>query len=128
MERSSPVIEYNLLYGNGYHEIALEQYNYDVEIRNNIFAGGHVPLIIFDSTVTVEGNYFYNYNTPASPAISVAGTAEANVTGNKFDDFNNDTAILKLMPSSILWVSNNDFGNGSVPIPSIDFNDIKKAF
>ena len=51
MERSSPVIEYNLLYQNGYHEIALEQYNYDVKIRNNIFAGGHIPLIIFDSSV-----------------------------------------------------------------------------
>jgi len=125
MERSTPLIEYNLLYGNGYHEIALEQYNYDVEIRNNIFAGGHVPLIIFDSTVTVEGNYFYNYNTSSSPAISVAGTAEANVTGNKFDDFSNDTAILKLMPTSTLITANNDFGNGSIPIPNLDYSDIR---
>ena len=125
MERSSPVIEYNLLYGNGYHEIALEQYNYDVQIRNNIFAGGHVPFIVFDSTVTVEGNYFYNYNTSTSPAISVAGTAEANVTGNKFDGFNNDTAILKLQPISVLIAANNDFGNGSVTIPTLDFSDIK---
>ncbi len=125
MERSSPVIEYNLLYGNGYHEIALEQYNYDVQIRNNIFAGGHVPLIIFDSSVTVEGNYFYNYNTSASPAVSIAGTAEANVTGNKFDGFNNDTAILKLMPMSILVTANNDFGNGSVPIPVLDYLDVR---
>jgi hypothetical protein len=107
MERSSPVIEYNLLYGNGYHEIALEQYNYDVEIRNNIFAGGHVPLIIFDSSVTVEGNYFYNYNTSSSPAVSVAGTAVANVTGNKFDGFDNDTAVLRLMPMSTMRLCNN---------------------
>jgi hypothetical protein len=125
MERSSPVIEYNLLYGNGYHEIAIEQYNYDVQIRNNIFAGGHVPLIIFDSSVTVEGNYFHNYNTSTAPAVSVAGTAEANVTGNKFSGFNNDTAILKLMSMSTLVKANNDFGNGSVPIPLLDFSDIK---
>lgn len=125
MERSSPVIEYNLLYGNGYHEIALEQYNYDVQIRNNIFAGGHVPFIVFDSSVTVEGNYFYNYNTSESPAISVAGVAEANVTGNKFDGFNNITAILKLQPMSSLATANNDFGNGSVPIPTLGFSDIK---
>ena len=127
MERSSPVIEYNLLYQNGYHEMALEQYNYDVLIRNNIFAGGHVPLIIFDSSVTVEGNYFYNYNTSESPAVSVAGTAEANVTGNKFDGFNNDTAILKLMPMSTLLTSNNDFGNGTVSIPVLDFNDVRNS-
>jgi hypothetical protein len=125
MERSSPVIEYNLLYGNGYHEIALEQYNYDVRIQNNIFAGGHVPLIIFDSTVTVEGNYFHEYDTPSSPAVSVAGTSEANVTGNKFDGFNNDTAVLKLNPSSILITANNDFGNGTVVIPVLDFADVK---
>ncbi|MFW9896444.1 MAG: hypothetical protein ACFFD7_11615, partial [Candidatus Thorarchaeota archaeon] len=30
MEHSSPLIEYNLLYQNGYHEISLEQFNYDV--------------------------------------------------------------------------------------------------
>jgi hypothetical protein len=125
MERSSPVIEYNLLYQNGYHEIALEQYNYDVVIRSNIFAGGHVPFIVFDSTVTVEGNYFYNYHTPESPAVSVAGIAEANVTGNKFEGFNNDTAILKLQPTSTLVKSNNDFGNASFPIPELDFADPK---
>jgi hypothetical protein len=125
MERSSPVIEYNLLYGNGYHEIALEQYNYDVQIQNNIFAGGHVPLIIFDSTVVVEDNYFHDYDTPSSPAVSVAGSSEANVTGNKFDGFNNDTAVLKLNPSSILIAANNDFGNGTVAIPVLDFADVK---
>ena len=125
MERSSPVIEYNLLYQNGYHEIALEQHNYDVVIRNNIFAGGHIPLIIFDSSVVVEGNYFCNYSNPTTPAVQVAGTAEANVTDNKFEGFNNDTAVLKLMPSVVLVTANNDFSNGSIPIPSLDFNDIK---
>ncbi len=125
MERSSPVIEYNLVYQNGYHEIALEQYNHDVIIRNNIFAGGHVPFIVFDSSVTVEGNYFYNYNTSTSPAVSVAGFANATVIGNKFDGFNNDSAILKLQPMSILTKFGNDFGNGSVPIPDIGFPDSK---
>ncbi len=125
MERSSPTIEYNLLYGNGYHEIALEQYNHDVQIQFNIFAGGHVPLIIFDSTVVVEGNYFHDYDTPSSAAVSVAGTSEANVTGNKFDGFNNDTAVLKLNPASTLRTANNDFGNGSVAIPVLGFEDIR---
>jgi hypothetical protein len=96
-----------------------------VIIRNNIFAGGHVPFIVFDSTVTVEGNYFYNYNASTKPAVSVAGAAYANVTGNKFDGFNNDTAILKLQPTSTLVKSNNDFGNGSIAIPDLDFADLK---
>ncbi|TFG99283.1 MAG: right-handed parallel beta-helix repeat-containing protein, partial [Candidatus Thorarchaeota archaeon] len=125
MERSSPVIEYNLLYCNGYHEIALEQHNYDVQIRNNIFAGGHVPLIIFDSTAVVEGNYFHNYNTSTSPAVSVAGSAEVNVTANKFDGFDSDTVVLKLVPTATLVTTNNDVGNGSVSIPILDFNDVR---
>lgn len=125
MERSSPTIEYNLLYENGYHEIALEQYNYDVQIQYNIFAGGHVPLIIFDSTVVVDGNYFHGYDTPSSAAVSVAGFSEANVTGDKFDGFNNDTAIMKLNPSSTLRTANNDFGNGSVAIPVLGFEDVR---
>ena len=125
MERSSPIIEYNLVYQNGYHEIALEQYNHDVVIRNNIFAGGHVPFIVFDSSVTVEGNYFYNYNTSTSPAVSVAGGGNATVIGNRFDGFNNDTAILKLQETAILVKSGNDFGNGSVPIPVLGFPDSK---
>jgi hypothetical protein len=125
MERSSPIIEYNLLYQNGYHEIALEQYNDDVIIRNNIFAGGHVPFIVFDSNVTLEGNYFYNYNNTDLAAVQVAGYSIANVTGNKFEGFINDTAIVLLQSTGILIKTNNDFGEGFIPIPTLGFSDIK---
>ncbi len=127
MERSAPLIEYNLLYQNGYHEIALEQYNYDVEIRNNIFAGGHFPFIVFDSNVTLEGNYFYNYNNTDLTAVQVAGNANATVTWNKFDGFDNATAILALQNSSTLISVNNDFGEDFVPIPDVGFQDIKHS-
>ncbi|HUT82860.1 MAG TPA: right-handed parallel beta-helix repeat-containing protein [Candidatus Bathyarchaeia archaeon] len=125
MERSSPIIEYNLLYQNGNHEIALEQYNYDVMIKNNIFAGGHVPFIAIDSNVTLEGNYFYNYNNTDIPAIQAAGISHATVTGNKFDGFDNNTAIKSLDNSTTLISSNNDFGEGFIPIPELGFEDIK---
>ena len=125
MERSSPLIEYNLLYQNGYHEIALEQYDYDVIIRNNIFAGGHVPFIVFDSNVTLEGNYFFNYNKTDLTAVQIAGIANATVIGNKFDGFDNTTAIRSLQNSSKLIYYDNDFGDGSVSIPYLGYQDIK---
>lgn len=124
MERSAPIIEYNLLYQNGYHEIALEQYNYDVKIRNNIFAGGHVPFITFDSNVTLEGNYFYNYNNTDLSAVQVAGYSNAIVIGNKFEGFDNNTAIKLLQNSSTLTSSNNDFGEDFISIPYLDYEDI----
>jgi len=127
MERSAPIIEYNLLYQNGYHEIALEQYNYDVEIRNNIFAGGHVPFIVFDSNVTLEGNYFYNYNNLDLSAVQVAGISNATVIGNRFDGFDNNTAIRLLQNSSTLITANNDFGEGFIPIPELGYEDTKHS-
>ncbi|MFW9787737.1 MAG: right-handed parallel beta-helix repeat-containing protein [Candidatus Thorarchaeota archaeon] len=124
-ERSSPVIESNLLYQNGYHEIALEQHNPNVTIKNNIFAGGHVPFIVFDSNATLTGNYFYNYNNTEQPAVSVAGQANATVINNRFSGFNNETAIMRLSNSCILVESNNDYGEGFIPIPQLDFEDRK---
>ncbi|MHA2088420.1 MAG: right-handed parallel beta-helix repeat-containing protein, partial [Promethearchaeota archaeon] len=123
MEHSSPLIEYNLLYQNGYHEIALEQYNNDVIIRNNTFAGGHVPFITIDSNVTLEGNYFYNYNDTI--AIQVAGYSNATIIGNKFDGFTYDTAFKELVGIASIVNSSNDLGNGTVPIPELDFENLK---
>ncbi len=127
MEQSSPLIENNLLYQNGYHEIAIEQYNYDVEIRNNIFAGGTDPFISIDSNVTLEGNYFYNYNKTDVSAVQVAGVSNATVTGNRFEGFDNATAILLLTNSSTLNASNNDFGDGFIPIPTLGFEDMRRT-
>ncbi|MHA2181970.1 MAG: right-handed parallel beta-helix repeat-containing protein, partial [Promethearchaeota archaeon] len=123
MEHSSPLIEHNLLYQNGYHEIALEQYNNDVIIRNNIFAGGHVPFITIDSNVTLEGNYFYNYNDTI--AIQVAGYSNATINGNKFEGFTYDTAFKELVGIASIVNSSNDLGNGTVPIPVLDFENLK---
>ncbi|MHA2282133.1 MAG: right-handed parallel beta-helix repeat-containing protein [Promethearchaeota archaeon] len=125
MEHSSPLIEYNLLYQNGYHELSIEQYNYDVIIRNNTFAGGHVPFITLDSNVTLEGNYFHNYSSTDTIAIQVAGVSNATIIANKFDGFTYDTAFKTLVGTASIVNSSNDLGNGTVPIPDLDFEDVK---
>jgi hypothetical protein len=125
MEHSSPLIENNLLYQNGYHEISIEQFNYDVIIRNNTFAGGHVPFISLDSNATLEGNYFYNYNSTDLIAIQVGGISNITIIGNKFDGFTFDKAFIDLVGTSSIVNSSNDFGSGTVPIPVLDFNDSK---
>jgi hypothetical protein len=124
MEHSTPLIEYNLLYQNGYHEISMEQFNYDVIVCNNIFAGGHVPFITLDTNVTLEGNYFFNYSNDTN-AIHVGGLSNATIIGNKFDGFTNETAFIELVETASIVSSNNDFGNGTVPIPELDFEDLK---
>ncbi|TFG17533.1 MAG: right-handed parallel beta-helix repeat-containing protein [Promethearchaeota archaeon] len=126
MEHSNPLIEYNLLYQNGYHEISCEQYNYDVRVRNNIFAGGHVPFITLDSNITLEGNYFHNYNSTDAIAIHVGGLSNATIIGNKFDGFTYDTAFVKLVETAFIYNSSNDLGSGTVPVPILDFEDIKR--
>ena len=84
-ERSSPSFERNLLYENGYHEIALEQFNTGVQIRHNTFhnGGGGWAIHTEKTESNVEGNYFYNY-----PQLVVTAGMESNMTaiGNRFYD------------------------------------------
>jgi hypothetical protein len=123
--RSQPVFEYNLLYQNGYHDIALEQFNDNVQIRYNIFGGGHVPIIVIDSKANIVGNYFNNYTSPDCPAaISVCGLSEAIIKGNRFENFVADPPIL-IDPSGSATITDNDYGDGNIPIPTLDYNDIK---
>ncbi|MFX1288905.1 MAG: right-handed parallel beta-helix repeat-containing protein [Promethearchaeota archaeon] len=120
-ERSRPIIEYNLIYGNAYHEIALEQYNYDVQIRFNIFKGGHFGIHAEATNVNIEGNYFVNYTRGA-----VTGGQFSNFTiiGNKFENISATPICLDHTTTNITL--NNDFGSGTVPIPILDFPDRKR--
>ncbi len=123
-ERSSPTFEYNLLYQNGYHEIALEQYNHDVKIINNIFRTGRQAAICHQETsALVQGNYFSDY-----PLEVVSAVMESNiiVKKNKFTDVNMKFAIVYDKTATVN-TSENDFGDGSVPIPKLDFPDSKKT-
>jgi hypothetical protein len=67
-EHSSPKILNNTLYQNGYHEIALEQFNTNVLIKNNYFRDGHVGVHFENSGGTVQGNVFDTYKKHALTA------------------------------------------------------------
>lgn len=121
-ERSHPIFINNTLYGNGYHEIALEQYNKDVIIKNNIFRDGHVALHHEMSSSDIEGNYFKNY---PDFAISAGMNSDIIVKGNKFEDIKGQPLNIY---DSKADIKDNDFGNDSntnVPIPEFDYKDLK---
>ena len=118
-ERSSPRIEYCCLYENGYHDIALEQFNQGAQIRFNVFDGGHVPIMVMDSQAHIEGNYFHDY---AEPAIYVTGHASANVVGNLFEDYAEGEAIQVIIAPAVASESANDYGGGRVAIPELDYS------
>jgi hypothetical protein len=85
-----------------------------------------VPFITIDSNVTLEGNYFHNY-TVDTIAIHVAGFSNATIIGNKFDGFTYDTAFKALVPTASIFNMSNDLGSGTVPIPDLGFEDIKRT-
>lgn len=120
-ERSKPIYEYNLLYENAYHGIALEQYNYEVQIRYNIFKGGHYGVHAEATNVTIIGNYFLNFTYNG-----ITGCQNSNfiIANNTFENIEEPIA-LELDTSSII-LNNDYFGNESLPIPSLDFPDTVK--
>ncbi|MHA1954713.1 MAG: right-handed parallel beta-helix repeat-containing protein [Candidatus Heimdallarchaeaceae archaeon] len=121
-EESSPLIEYNLIYANAYHDIALEQHNYDVQIRYNIFNGGHYSIHSEATNVTIEGNYFVNYT---KSAITGGQFSNISIISNKFENITESPTLFD--STTTIFTLNNDFGNASVPIPQLDFPDSKRS-
>ncbi len=119
--QSYGVIEYNLLYGNGYHEISIEDYNYFITMQYNIFKGGHFGIITEATNSTVRGNYFVNYS---GTAITVTSLSNISILENKFENIlmgqiSEDASVTSLISGNDFW------GNGSVPIPVLAFPDPK---
>jgi len=121
-ERSKPIFKNNILYGNGNHEIALEQYNKDVQILHNFFKGGHFGVHFEKTTGYLEGNYFKNYSH-----LAITAGMESNITvvRNKFENVRSQPPI-SVYDKSTAEIRDNDFGDGSVPIPQFDYKDIRK--
>ena len=120
-ERSSPIFINNTLYGNGYHEIALEQYNKKVIIKNNIFKNGRVALHHEMSSSIIEGNYFYNY---PDFTISAGMNSDIVIKKNKFENIKGQPFNIYDSKSEI---QDNDFSNGSnipIPIPQFSYLDV----
>jgi hypothetical protein len=119
-ERSKPTFEYNTLYGNAYHEIALEQYNDDVKILYNVFRDGRCGAHFEKTTAYLEGNYFVNYPY----AITGGMDSEINVVKNKFENIQENPPIIDVEDFKVT-ISGCDFGDGSVQIPKFEYQDIK---
>ncbi|MCK4826525.1 hypothetical protein KA005_62865, partial [bacterium] len=83
-ERSSAVYEFNLLYNNSYHDIALEQFNYDVKIHYNVFLGGFFSVHAEKSNVSIIGNYFTDY---LKYALTGGMDSNISVIDNSFSNY-----------------------------------------
>jgi hypothetical protein len=117
------IVEYvnNTLYGNGYHEIALEQFN-NATVINNIFKNGIVAFHSENSEAYLKGNYFVNYS---GDIVSIAAHSNATLEENIFDP-SLPYPRVTVTPNSNVKLINND--NGSVitlPLPVFDYQDVK---
>ncbi|MHA2129747.1 MAG: right-handed parallel beta-helix repeat-containing protein, partial [Promethearchaeota archaeon] len=119
-EYSKPFFINNTLYGCGYHEIALEQFN-NATIKTNIFKNGTEAIHTENSNVTIEGNYFTNYS---SEVMSFDALSNAIVKGNKFDT-SLPYPYIRVSANSNASMVGNDNSSGTVPIPVFDYQDVK---
>ncbi|HAZ28221.1 MAG TPA: hypothetical protein DCY48_00365 [Candidatus Magasanikbacteria bacterium] len=125
-ERSTPIIENNTLYNNGYHEIALEQYNTDAVVSRNYFKGGHHGVHFEKSTGVVKNNFFENYRAlkTSDPEFTISAGMESAVTieDNKFQ--NVGEIIFAIDDNVESTMKNNPIVNGQQP-PVFDYDDIR---
>jgi len=118
-ERSKPIFVNNRLYSNGYHEIALEQYN-EAEIKNNIFHDGVCAIHNEKTIADIEGNYFNNYKWPA---VTAGMDSKLKIIRNIFQNIPHDPPYA-IYGGSTAQIEGNDFGEGNFPIPDLDFPEI----
>jgi len=119
---SSPLIEYNLLYENAYHELIMELRNPNVTIRYNIFKGGHNGIHTEYSNATIVGNYFVNYT---GTAVSAREFSNVSIIGNRFENIGQESISIDFTTKNTTY--DNDFGSGTIPIPALDFPDNKRT-
>jgi hypothetical protein len=82
MERSSPVIENNTIYGTGYNGIAMEQFN-NVTIRNNRIVNNQGSSIHGEATrAVIEGNIIRKSRT----GITFDDKSDATLRSNLIED------------------------------------------
>ncbi|MBI3034015.1 right-handed parallel beta-helix repeat-containing protein [Candidatus Woesearchaeota archaeon] len=122
-ERSTPIVINNTLYGNGYHEMALEQYNKNALIKNNLFRDGNVAIHHEKSTSIIEGNYFKNYPTYV---ISAGMQSGISVRDNLFENITNQNP--EEQPTFVYDGSTGDIANNTVVydnarMPHFDYED-----
>ncbi|MFX1325101.1 MAG: right-handed parallel beta-helix repeat-containing protein, partial [Promethearchaeota archaeon] len=119
-EYSEPLFVNNTLYGCGYHEIALEQFN-NATIKNSIFRNGTEAIHTENTNVTIQGNFFANYS---GETMSFDALSNAIVKENKFDG-SLAYPYIRVSENSNLTMIGNDNSSGTVPIPVFDYQDVQ---
>src|SRR3989338_6489028 len=125
-ERSTPIIKNNTLYNNGYHDIALEQYNKDVIISNNYFKNGHHGVHFEKSTGIVKNNFFENYSVLKTndPEFTISAGMESQVTVEDNELQNVGETIFAIDDNVKSAMKNNQIVTGRQP-PFFDYNDLR---
>lgn len=121
-ERSEPYFENNTLYGNGYHDIALEQFNRNVKIINNYFHDSHYSIHQEETQTLIKGNYFANYK---KEVITAGQESKVIVSGNTFVNVNKKRLFMEESGAEIVK-RENIFAKKANP-PKFDYKDIKKT-
>ena len=120
-ERSIATFQNNTLYGNGYHEIALEQYN-EINILDNIIKNGHYPIHNEKTSVNIEGNCIINEVQGISAGMDsnliVKDNYFVNINGSFFNIYDGSTINKD-------YLEINYFDNENYECPEFDYEDIK---
>ena len=119
-ERSSPVFENNTLYENGYHEIALEQYNENAVITGNLFRHGRCALHLEESTALVEGNCFSDY---AGEIVSAAAESTIVLKDNVFRNAGFGEDGVTSDAGAVISMEGNEFGGEGIALPEFGYQD-----
>ncbi len=122
---TAAVFEYNRLYENAYHEIALENNNTNILIQYNEFGPQNRAINFQSSGGTVKHNYIHDYSD--NPVIAVTGDPGTGLPCVIADSnllMNCDIPIFLGEPIGVLDTSNgNDYFGTFVTPPIFDFPD-----
>ena len=121
-ERSIATFQNNTLYGNGYHGIALEQYN-TIKILNNIFRDDNFAIHSEKTIVNIEGNCFLN----ELQGISAGMDSKLIVKNNYFKNIGPNPEFIIYDGSTINqdYLNVNYFDDDNFQCPKFDYQDIK---
>ncbi|MFX1488216.1 MAG: right-handed parallel beta-helix repeat-containing protein [Promethearchaeota archaeon] len=110
----------NTLYGNGYHEIAIEQFN-NVEVTRNIFKNGIVAFHSENSEVYLRRNYFVNYT---GDIVSIAAHSNGTLEENIFDPTLPHPRVTVTPNSNVTYINNDNGSIITLPLPVFDYQDL----
>lgn len=119
------VFEYNRLYENAYHEIALENLDTNITIQYNEFGPKHRAINFQSSGGIVKHNFIHDYdNNPVIAVTGDPGTGWPAVIADSNLFINCDVPMFLGEPIGVLDTSNgNDYSGTFVSPPFFDFPD-----